>query len=73
MGATMAYDKTMMWDAVVSLAKVSHSYMSNNQRMLSKIYKNLHAVGLASPDLPQSVTIHPTIESTTGKVISKIT
>ncbi|MFV0350551.1 MAG: hypothetical protein ACK5JO_18420 [Halodesulfovibrio sp.] len=69
----MTFDRSTMWDAITALATVSHSYASNNQRMLSRVFKNLNSIGLASPELPQSVTIHPTVEATTGKVISKIT
>ncbi len=69
----MSFDRTQMWNAVVSLAQVSHSYTSQNQRILSRVYTNLNAVGLASPALPQTVNIKQTVETTTGKVISKIT
>ncbi|WBF68140.1 hypothetical protein LN040_03270 [Desulfovibrio subterraneus] len=69
----MTFDRSTMWDAITALATVSHSYASNNQRMLSKVFKNLNSLGLASPQMPQTVSIHPTIEATTGKVISKIT
>jgi hypothetical protein len=70
---TMTFDRSTMWDAITALATVSHSYASNNQRMLSKVFKNLNSLGLASPQMPQTVSIHPTIEATTGKVISKLT
>lgn len=69
----MSFDTPTMWKAIVALADISHSHASNNQRLLSKTYNDLKAIGLASPELPRSVQVHPTIEATTGKVISKIT
>lgn len=68
----MTLDKESLWTSIAALSTISNSQASETQRMLSKTYNHLNSLGLASPSLPQSVTVKPLIESTTGKLVTTV-
>lgn len=72
-GGTMTLDSSQMWSAIAGASSISQSVASQNLRTLAKTFTALQSQGLASPEMPRSVTVRPTIESTTGKLVSTIT